>query len=442
MKGSLRQRSKGSWEICVDIGRNPATGKRLRQFETLRGTKKDAQKRLHELLHTLERGSYVKPTRLTVAQFLEEWLRDYVELNCSQRTEASYEMIIRRHLIPELGSIPLSQLEPRHLQAFYSRQREKGRVDGKGQLSPQTVRYCHSLLAEALGYAVKMGLLNRNVAQATEAPRADHKVMSTLAAEDVPRFLETAQETPYYTLFYLLLHTGLRRGEALALRWKNVDLGLASLGISAYLSVTETAYKLNGTCIIKEPKTSKSRRRIALSPSLALVLRQYRVEQEAQRALLGKPLTNEDFVFAHLDGTPLDPSTVSHTFNKVIRRAGLPHIRLHDLRHTHASLLLQVGTHPKIVQERLGHSSIRVTLDTYSHVMGGLQEATAQRFDDFLAGKGIENVGKHPQRCRKYPKIASGWPDSNRRPPEPHSGALPGCATPRLSFKYISIIRL
>ncbi len=394
MKGSIRQRSKGSWEVCVDTGRDPATGKRLRHFESVKGTKKVAQQRMHELLHTLEQGAYVRPSRLTVAQFLGEWLHDYVELNCSPRTKASYEMIIRRHLIPELGSIPLSQLEPRHLQASYSRQRERGRVDGKGQLSPQTVRYCHSLLAEALGYAVKMGLLSRNVAQATEAPRADHKVMPTLAPEDVPRFLEAAQESPYYTLFYLLLHTGLRRGEALALRWKNVDLGLASLGVSAYLSVVEAAYKLNGTYVIKEPKTSHSRRRIALPPSLGLVLRQHKAGQEAQRALLGKPLTDNDFVFAHPDGNPLDPSTVSHAFNKVMRKAGLPHIRLHDLRHTHASLLLQAGVHPKIVQERLGHSSIRVTLDTYSHVIGGLQEVAAQRFDDLLAARGIENVGK------------------------------------------------
>ncbi len=394
MKGSIRQRSKGSWEICIDTGRDPATGRRLRHFESLRGTKKVAQQRMHELLYTLEQGAYVRPSRLTVAQFLGEWLRDYVELNCSPRTKASYEMIIRRHLIPELGSIPLSQLEPRHLQASYSRQRERGRVDGKGQLSPQTVRYCHSLLSEALGYAVKMGLLSRNVAQATEAPRADNKVMPTLAPEDVPRFLETAQDSPYYTLFYLLLHTGLRRGEALALRWKSIDFGLVSLGVSAYLSVTETTYKLDGTCIIKEPKTSKSRRRIALPPSLGLVLRQHRDEQEAQRALLGKPLTAGDFVFAHPDGSPLDPSTVSHTFNKIIRKAGLPHIRLHDLRHTHASLLLQAGVHIKVVQERLGHSSIRVTLDTYSHVIGGLQEVAAQRFDDLLAAKRIENVGK------------------------------------------------
>lgn len=115
---------------------------------------------------------------------------------------------------------------------------------------------------------------------------------------------------------------------------------------------------------------------------------------KAQRALLGKPLPDDDFVFAHPDGSSLDPSTVSHAFNKVMRKAGLPHIRLHDLRHTHASLLLQAGVYPKTVQERLGHSSIRVTLDTYSYVIGGLQEAAAQRFDDLLVASGIENVGK------------------------------------------------
>jgi integrase len=396
MKGSIRQRSKGSWSIIIDLPRDPQTGKRHQQWHTVHGTKKDAERALRELLHSVEKGSYVKPTKVSLAEFLEEWLRGYVELNCSPRTKASYEMIVRRHLIPELGGILLSQLDPRHLQAFYTRQKAQGRVDGKGPLSSTTVRYCHSLLAEALGHAVKMGLVSRNVAQATEAPRLDHKVMSTLMLEDTQTFLEAAEGTPYYTLFYLLLHTGLRRGEALALRWKNVDLGLSSLGVLGYLSVTETVYKLAGDYIVKEPKTPSSRRRIALPPSLVLVLRQHRAEQEAQQALLGKPLTDNDFVFANPDGNPLDPSTVSHAFNKVIHKAGLPHIRLHDLRHTHASLLLQAGVHPKVVQERLGHSSIRVTLDTYSHVMGGLQEAAAQHFDKLLtSGKAeTENVSK------------------------------------------------
>ena len=179
----------------------------------------------------------------------------------------------------------------------------------------------------------------------------------------------------------------------------SVDLGLASLGISAYLSVVETGYKLDGNYIIKEPKTLSSRRRIALPPSLVLVLHQHRAEQEAQQTLLGKPLTDDDFVFAHPDGTPLDPSTVSHSFAKVIRKAGLPPIRLHDLRHTHATFMLKAGIHPKVVSERLGHSSIRITLDTYSHMLPGLQEAAAQRFDDFLNRRTVEteNVSKRPR---------------------------------------------
>ena len=396
MKGSIRQRTKGSWEVCLDTGQDPVSGKRIRHFESVKGNKRNAQRRLHELLVSVEQGNFVKSCRLTVAQLLEEWLQNHVALNCSPRTKASYEMIVHRHIIPELGAIRLSQLEPRHLQAFYSQQRTKGRVDGKGQLSFQTVRYCHSLLANALGHAVKMGLVARNVALAIDAPRVEHKVMSTLAPKDIPKFLEVAAATPYYAFLYTLLYTGMRRGEALALRWKNVDLALPSLSVLGSISVVETAYKLNGSYIIKEPKTSHSRRQIALPPSLALVLREHKDEQRAQRASLGKPMTENDFVFAHPDGTPLDPSTVSHAFANITCRAGLLHVCLHDLRHTHATLMLEAGVHPKAVSERLGHSSISTTLDTYAHVLPGIQEAAAQHFDDFLSARAIgnANVGK------------------------------------------------
>ena len=182
----------------------------------------------------------------------------------------------------------------------------------------------HSLIAKALGHAQRMGLVSRNVAQATQAPRASRKVMPSLTPADVPRFLEAAKETPYFTLFYTLLYTGIRRGEALALRWRNIDLAMASL------AVVETAYRLHGTTVTKEPKTSHSRRQIALSPSLALLLHQHRAQQETQRALLRGQFTDDDFVFAHLpDGGVLDPSTVSRAFAKTIRRAGLPPIPLH-----------------------------------------------------------------------------------------------------------------
>jgi len=409
MKGSIRQRSKGSWEICIDVGRDPATGKRLRHFESVKGNKGAAHQRLAQLLVEMENRGYIRtPRHLTVSDYLKGWLHDYVELNCAPKTIESYWSVIELHIIPEIGTVRLVDLQPSYLQSLYARKKESG-------LSSRTVRYLYSLMVEALGHAVKTGLLARNVARATEPPRIEHKVMPTMKSEDLESFFDVAKKTPlYHHLFYTLLHTGLRRGEALALKWKHVDMGLASLGIAAYLSVSQSLNKVNGRLVLREPKTVAGRRRVALSPSLVLVLRQHRDEQRAACALLEKALTDEDYIFSHPDGAPLDPSTVSHAFSKILRQAGLPCMPLHSLRHTHATFLLQAGVHPRVAMERLGHSSIRVTLDTYSHVIGGLQEAAAQRFDDFVSSKGNpeENVGrmsaKRPEGTSNITKLESG----------------------------------
>jgi len=213
--------------------------------------------------------------------------------------------------------------------------------------------------------------------------------MATLALEDIPKFLKAAQETPYYVLFYTALYTGMRLGEILGLRWCDVGLDMA------FLSVVQTLYKRSGVCKMVNPKSSHSRRRIALSSSLVLLLREYQAEQQTQRILLGKLPSDTDLVFSHLDGKPLDPGVVSHTFAKVLKKARLPHIRFHDLRHTHATLLLKAGVHPKIVSERLGHANIGITLDTYSHVLPGLQERAAEHFDNLVTR---ENGGKMAAR--------------------------------------------
>ena len=177
--------------------------------------------------------------------------------------------------------------------------------------------------------------------------------------------------------------------ELLGLRWRDVDINMA------FLSIVQSLHKCCGVCKMVEPKSSHSRCRIALSPSLALLLRDHKAEQPAQRILLGTPLSDSDLVFAHPDGRPLDPGVVSHTFAKVLKKAGLPHIRFHDLRHTHATLLLKAGVHAKIVSERLGHANIGITLDTYSHVLPGLQERAAERFDEMLEPRVIaEDVSK------------------------------------------------
>ena len=300
-------------------------------------------------------------------------------MHTTVRTQESYSSMIRCHLLPSLGLIPLDQLRPQHLQKYYAHALSCGCVDKKGGLSARSVLYHHRILSEALSHAVKMGLVARNVAEVVDPPRPARVRMITLGPDDILRFLDAARETPYYVLFCTLLYTGLRRGELLALRWCNVDVDMATL------YVVETAFKLStGEYVIKEPKTPHSRRPVALSPSLALLLRKYRSDQELLWAQLGRELRDDEFVFARVDGKPLDPSMVTRTFAKMIRKADLPPIRLHDLRHTHATLMLKAGVHPKIVSERLGHANIGITLDTYSHVLPGLQEAAAERFDKML----------------------------------------------------------
>jgi len=249
----------------------------------------------------------------------------------------------------------------------------------------------HRLLHKVLNDAVRQGLVARNVADAVDSPRPVHKDMATLDPDEIGRFLKVARETPFYPLFYTALYTGLRRSELLGLTWGHVDLDLCML------SVTQALHRLGeGGYIIRPPKSRAGRRYIDLPPSLAIVLRRHRAEQEAQRAMLEKTITDDDFVFAHPNGTPWDPSTITHAFGRIIRKAGLPRVRLHDLRHTHATLMLKAGVHPKIVSERLGHANIGITLDLYSHVLPGLQQAAAKRFDDLLesATQGREDVGR------------------------------------------------
>lgn len=378
MKGHVEPRGKDTWRIFVDTGKDSG-GRRVRHSETIHAKKKSvAEARLANLLVEIDAGTYIRQSRdLLVSDFLQDWIKTYVELKLAPKTQESYRQLIEKHLIPEIGCVKLINLEPRHLQTLYKKKMDSG-------LSGRTVRYLYSLMRESLNHAIKMQLVKNNVAIATDPPRATHKTISTMAKENLNKFFDVAKNSEYYPLIYTLLHAGIRRGEALALKWKGVDLGLSSLGVQAYLMITESLSKVKGEIIMKEPKTLSGKRRVALTPSLALVLRQHRQQQETLRTI-----TNESYVFCHPDGTPYDPTTISHAFADLLHKAGIPPMPLHGLRHTCATYLLEGGVHPKVVQEMLGHSSIRVTLDTYSHTVGGLQEAAVQKLDDiFSVGTG------------------------------------------------------
>lgn len=380
MRGHITKRGKNSYTIVLSKGYDPVTGKRLQQWISVKGTKKDAERRLSELLHQMDTGTLIKPGKVTLAEFLDRWLHDYAWPNLSPRTVEGYEHIIERHIVPSLGSIPLARVKPEHIQRYYSEKLTSGRIDGRGGLSPRTVRHHHVTLHDAFQNGVRWGLLARNPADAVEPPSFQSPEIRTLDEENIATFLEAARSTPYYPLFYLALYTGMRRSEILALRWSDVDLYLCQI------SVVRTLHHLrDGSLVFRAPKTAKSRRLVALPPSATLVLRDHQERQRADYAMLGRILEDDDLVFSRPDGSPLLPGTVTHAWVTLARRVGLNGIRLHDARHSHASLMLKQGIHPKVVQERLGHASIQITLDTYSHVSPGLQEAAAARFDEGLA---------------------------------------------------------
>jgi integrase len=382
MRGHITKRGKNSYTIVLNLGRDPETGKRKQQWVSVKGTKKDAEKRLSELLSQLDNGIYVKPGKSTLAEFLRLWLRNYAKPNLSPKGFERYESIVRVHLTPSLGNTSLIKLRPEHLQNYYTAKLNSG-------LSARTVRYHHVILHIALKTAVKWGLLSRNVADAVDPPRTRNTEMNTWDEDDIIRFLSAAKDTPYYALFHTALFTGMRRSELLALRWQDIDF------IYSHISVNRSLHHLNdGSYIFTQPKSAKSQRTIALSPSAILALKEHHEKQKLEKTMQGISLSDDDLVFSHPDGNPLRPNTVSRAWTILAARAGLRVIRLHDARHSHASLMLKQGTHPKIVQERLGHSTISVTLDTYSHVAPGLQEAAANRFDEAITTKYNETTNE------------------------------------------------
>ena len=367
MKGGIRKRGKNSYTIFISLGKDPVTGKYNYHWQTVKGTKKEAEKQRTELLHQLDSGAFIRPSKTTFAEYLERWLKDYARPNLSPRSHERYAGIIKKYLITEMGNIPLTQLKPEHIQRHYTNIRSQG-------LKPETIRFHHAVIHKALQTAIKWGLLHRNAADGVDVPRDGHTEMQTWDDFEVRQFLDTAKDSIYYALFHTALFTGMRRSELLGLKWEDVEIQTISVRRSLH-------HLKSGDYIFTDPKSDKSRRTIALSPSSVLVLAEHKERQQAIRTMLGETLGKDDLVFSTPQGSPLRPNTITRAWTMLADKAGVKPIRLHDARHTHASLMLKQGIHPKIVQERLGHSTISMTLDIYSHVAPGLQEAAARSFD-------------------------------------------------------------
>jgi integrase len=370
VRGSIRQRGKGSWTVIVDLGSDPVTGKRRQLWRSVKGPKRDAEALLVQLLHERDTGVERPVGKITVAEYLDRWMVDYVEPSLAPKTQSAYRDVIRNHFVPALGSLDLVALRPSHIQALYTRL--------LGRLSARSVLRYHQVLHAALRQAVRWQLLTRNPADAVEPPRPGRREIRALTPDQARAVMAAADPTPLGAFVRLALLTGMRRGELLGLRWADIE------GDSIHIQ--QTAQRIAGQGIVfRQPKTRLSRRSIALSSDAVAVLRQHRLRQAEARFLAGPAYQDRDLVFATGLGTPLEPGNVLRTWRRVVATAELPGLRIHDLRHGHATLMLGQGVHPKIVSERLGHASINITLDTYSHVLPGLQAAAAEALDSILA---------------------------------------------------------
>ncbi|CAN5732609.1 site-specific integrase [soil metagenome] len=364
-------RSGSGWGYVIDVG---GSGDRKQRRRKGYRTKRAALAALAEMQTSLQRGDYVEPIRMTLAEFLvDEWL-PAVASTVRASTLASYRLHVERYIVPRVGGRRLQEITGAVLNGLYAELLAGG-------LAPGTVRKTHTVLRRALRDAVRWGRTRLNAAVNADPPKqpgAGSWTVTTWTAAELSAFLEQRSEDRLYALWHVLASTGMRRGEVAGLRWTDVDLDVARLSIrQARLSIR---YEIE----VEEPKSARSRRSIALDVETVQVLRAWRAAQLRERLEWGPAWTDSGLVFTREDGVGLHPDRISKLFDSLVARSGLPRIRLHDLRHTHATLALQVGVHPKVVSERLGHSSISLTLDTYSHAVPALQAEAAESVANLL----------------------------------------------------------
>jgi integrase len=304
---------------------------------------------------------------------MHRWLDTYASTNVTLRTLHGYKGYVKRYLDPTIGGVALQALTARHIQGVYAGMLKRG-------LSNATVVQLHRILREALSHAVKWGILTRNVADATSPPKVQRKQMDMWDVETIRRFMDGVRESRFGDLYPLATLTGLRRSELCGLKWDHVDL------IRGSLSVVSTLQRITGYGLVEgQPKTQKSRRSIALSPQAVDVLHSIRGRQIEQQLEAGPLWQNLGYVFTRADGSPVAPDMISKDFCALVRKAGLPRLTFHGLRHAFASLLLSSGVNLKVTSEMLGHSNIAITADTYSHVLPGLQEQAVLALDQRLS---------------------------------------------------------
>lgn len=363
-RGSIHRRG----DVWIAYWRTETSEGRKQHTKSFR-TKKEAQQFLTDTMAAIRGGVFSEPTKVTLGEFLlERWLPTK-KMAVRVSTYASYRGLVERHVIPALGHVQIQQLTADRLDRFYADLVAHG-------LATKTIRNIHVLLHRALTDAVRKSLVPRNVADASDPPklnRADREEMKTWTPEQLREFFAGIATHRLAAAYILAATTGMRRGEVLGVRWRDIDFK------ARRLHVQQTVLTVEYQIIIGRPKTLRGERKIALDDQTIQVLQSHRAAQRREKQLLGDGYQDHGLVFAREDGTPVHPDYFSQTFDRTVKRLGLPKIRLHDLRHTHATLGLAAGVHVKVISDRLGHATTSFTQDVYMHAIPAVEEDAADQ---------------------------------------------------------------
>lgn len=371
MRGHIRKRGS-KYSIVVDIGKNPKTRKRQQKWFSGYKTKKEAQNDLNRILYELEQNTFILPSTDTLEEYLNYWIKQR-KSNLSPTTIYGYKSMMKNHIIPELGNIKLAELKPLQIQEYYNKKLET--------LSPTTVLHHHRLLRKALEDAKQWQLIKLNPAEHIEPPKAKKYKAEVLNINEIKILLKALEGDRLEVPISLVLFLGLRRGELLALKWSDIDYKNKTISIQRNLVRGGD----NGNeLILKEPKTEESNRTIPISDNILTLLKKQEIKQKEDKLKLGEYYKDSDFIFTTETGNLINPATFSRDFGDFIKKNNFKHIRLHDLRHTNATLMLKSNIPAKIASERLGHSNTSTTLDLYSHVLKDMERETSDKLNDMI----------------------------------------------------------
>ncbi|MGV3467360.1 MAG: tyrosine-type recombinase/integrase [Heyndrickxia sp.] len=371
MKGYYRQKGKG-WQFTIDIGKDPVTGKRKQMSKGGFKSEKEAQKAARELMVAMDQGTNLLKGKVTFKSFFQKWFYNQYRNQVDETTFETRKYSFENHIIPYFGDKLLRDIKVYDIDVFYNQKVQEG-------IKPATIGIFRSILNCGFEQAIIWDVMKTNPVRKAKPPRIEDKDVVTWSVKEVEHFLNVAREEGKHLPFFISLFTGLRKGEVLGLKWADIDFENKKIHLVRSLA------RVNNRLIFKKVKTKRSKRPIAVSEGFLDILLDARQRQQQLKESLGEAFDDQDLVVCTMYGTPMDPRNILRQLASLSKKANVPYIAFHDLRHTHATLLLEKDIHPKIVAERLGHSRIQITLDRYSHVTPDMQEKAATALDDTIS---------------------------------------------------------